>query len=28
MRLLKLEDDGEFSLIEFIGEKIPPWRTE
>jgi hypothetical protein len=23
MRLLKLEDDGEFSLIEFIGDKIP-----
>ena len=23
MRLLKLKDDGEFSLIEFIGDKIP-----
>ena len=23
MRLLKVEEDGEFSLIEFIGEKIP-----
>jgi hypothetical protein len=23
MRLLKLEEDGEFSLIEFIGDKIP-----
>jgi hypothetical protein len=22
MRLLTLEDDGEFSLIEFIGDKI------
>jgi hypothetical protein len=23
MRLLKLKDDGEFSLIEFIGDNIP-----
>src|SRR6266536_4166626 len=23
MRLLKLKDDGEFNLIEFIGDKIP-----
>ena len=26
MRLLKLEDDGDFSLIEFIG-KIPPYAV-
>src|SRR5436190_15715650 len=25
MRLLKFEGDGEFSLIEFIGDKIPPY---
>ncbi|KAF2186591.1 hypothetical protein K469DRAFT_572278 [Zopfia rhizophila CBS 207.26] len=23
MRLLRLEDDGEFSLIEFVGDNIP-----
>src|SRR5271168_2876818 len=25
MRLLKVEEDGEFSLIEFIGDKIPQY---
>jgi hypothetical protein len=25
MRLLKLEDDGEFSLVEFIGNDVPPY---
>ena len=23
MRLLRLEDDGEFSLVEFVGKNIP-----
>ena len=25
MRLLKLKDDGQFSLIEFIGNNFPPY---
>ncbi|KAF2195598.1 HET-domain-containing protein [Zopfia rhizophila CBS 207.26] len=27
MRLLRLEDDGEFSLVEFVGKNIPPYTV-
>ena len=25
MRLLKIQDDGQFSLVEFSGDDIPPY---
>ena len=27
MRLLRLEDDGEFSLVEFVGNNIPHYAV-
>jgi hypothetical protein len=27
MRLLRLEDDGEFSLVEFVGNNVPPYAV-